>query len=80
MKKNNKMWKPGQLVTANKKVYRVFRSPYTIICGCYACQAINSKNSTPCKHSYEEWEQDKEDKLFSSRKCKTPEMCCLRPL
>ena len=80
MKKNNKEWKPGQLVTANKKVYRVFRSPYTIIHGCYACRAINGEDTTPCKHSYKEWVQDKADKLFSIGKCKTPKMCCLKPL
>ena len=80
MEKNNKEWKPGQLITANKKVYRVLRSSYTIISGCYACRSVNGMYTTPCRHSYEEWQADKENKLFCTGKCKAPKMCYLRPM
>lgn len=40
-----KIWKPGQLVTIDHKVYRVVKSPF----GCIDCANVNTMSySTPC--------------------------------
>lgn len=43
------MWKPGQLVTINKKVYRIRKRDFNTQSGCYECAfSDNSWSEEPC--------------------------------
>lgn len=58
MSKNTKIWKPGQLVTINGKVYRVVKG----LIGCRHCKNVGTRIwNFPCvvciahKHPFRPW-------------------------